>query len=94
YICKNCNTHIGSYSQIVSKQFIGRYGEALLLSDLVNISCGAAETRKLSTGEFIICKINCRSCDDYLGWKYLAAESKSQYYKNGMYALELSKVVK
>ncbi|KAH8841215.1 hypothetical protein MCOR27_004577 [Pyricularia oryzae] len=62
-------------------------------TNLVNVSIGRAESRRLSTGAHVVADINCLRCGIKVGWKYIDAREPSQRYKIGKFILETSHVV-
>jgi cell division septation protein DedD len=97
--CKTCSSQLAFASQILSRQFTGRRGRAVLVrppapgSDLANVAVGHTESRLLATGAHTVADITCTVCADTLGWKYVDAEHKSQHYKIGCFILELKCVL-
>ena len=64
---------------------------ALLLRTAVNVEPSSpTRTEQLSTGVYRLVDVRCRSCHTHLGWKYLAAESQEQRYKEGAVLLGIS----
>jgi hypothetical protein len=49
---------------------------------------GEASERSMTTGRHILRDINCKSCDEVLGWKYDKAYEASEKYKEGKFVLE------
>lgn len=62
-------------------------------TNLVNVSVGRAEARRLATGSHVVADINCLRCGIKVGWKYIDAREPSQRYKIGKFILETSHVV-
>lgn len=94
YGCKQCRTHLSSYSQIMSKDYRGKTGDAYLMNHVVNVIESTPETRSMITGDYIVCDILCHWCRTLVGWKYLESERKDQRYKEGTYVLELQTICK
>lgn len=59
---------------------------------LPNTITQKAVPRKLVTGLHTVADINCLFCGSGLGWRYIAAEEKSQRYKVGKYILETQRI--
>ncbi|KAJ4895932.1 Protein yippee-like [Raphanus sativus] len=93
YSCKHCNTHLTKEQDIMSKSFQGRYGQAYLFNNVVNISIGDKEDRILITGLHTVTDIFCVGCGINVGWKYVTAHDINQKYKEGKSVLELYKIV-
>ncbi|GAV56221.1 hypothetical protein ZYGR_0BA01270 [Zygosaccharomyces rouxii] len=92
YGCRCCRTHLSSSSQIMSKDYRGKTGDAYLMSKLVNVIDGNIETRPMITGDYLVCDVLCHWCKSLVGWKYLESERKDQRYKEGKYIMELQTV--
>ncbi|TVU45556.1 hypothetical protein EJB05_05045 [Eragrostis curvula] len=88
YSCKDCSTHLGLASDIVSKAFHCKHGKAYLFHKVVNVTVGVKEDRLMVTGLHTISDIFCGGCGVIVGWKYEAAHERSQKYKEGKYILE------
>lgn len=92
YGCRRCRTHLSSSTQIMSKDYRGKTGDAFLMSKVVNVIEGSIETRPMITGDYLVCDILCHWCKSLLGWKYLESERKDQRYKEGKYILEVQTI--
>lgn len=105
--CAKCNTDLCLTSQIISKGFTGRHGRAYLVqgqpshtrlhhpsppSALPNTYQNKAVPRQLVTGHHTVSDISCAVCGTVLGWKYVAAEEESQWYKVGKFILETKRI--
>ncbi|KNC78767.1 hypothetical protein SARC_08808 [Sphaeroforma arctica JP610] len=89
YVCKNCQTHLSSPDDIISKSFQGAYGRAFLFNAVVNLcETGEPEDRNMTTGRHTVVDVMCKKCETVLGWKYKKAHEASQKYKEGKYILE------
>lgn len=92
YGCRRCRTHLSSSTQIMSKDYRGKTGDAFLMTRVVNVIEGSVETRPMITGDYLVCDILCHWCKSLLGWKYLESERKDQRYKEGKYILEVKTI--
>ncbi|QLQ79016.1 hypothetical protein HG537_0B03630 [Torulaspora globosa] len=92
YGCRRCRTHLSSSTQIMSKDYRGKTGDAYLMTKVVNVIEGSVETRPMITGDYLVCDILCHWCKSLLGWKYLESERKDQRYKEGKYILEVQTI--
>ncbi|KAK9935887.1 hypothetical protein M0R45_012760 [Rubus argutus] len=92
--CRCCKVDTASHSEIVSKEYQGRYGRAYLFNNVVNISLGPIEERQLISGLHTVSDIYCSSCQQILGWKYEKAYEPSQKFKEGLYILEKERLMK
>merc|ERR1712096_453452 len=88
YKCKECNTHLTTYSDIISKAFRGRTGRAFLYQRVVNVEFGPQEERLLTTGLHTVRDVFCKICHRNVGWKYDDAFEKNQKYKIGKFCIE------
>jgi hypothetical protein len=87
-ICTGCGTHLATPEEVISKQFQGQHGNAYLMYKVVNVSTGAAQERRMTTGLHVVMDVFCIVCQKLLGWKYETAYEESQKYKEGKYILE------
>ncbi|BFG36397.1 hypothetical protein CerSpe_226710 [Prunus speciosa] len=88
YSCKHCKTHLALVDDILSKSFHCRHGKAYLFRNVVNVTLGEKEERIMITGLHTVADIFCVSCGSMVGWRYEAAQEKSQKYKEGKFILE------
>lgn len=55
---------------------------AFLFRKGINVEpCGSLRQETLSTGNYTIVDVSCRSCCAVLGWRYIQAEKADQKYK-------------
>ncbi|KIR52008.1 hypothetical protein I315_05649 [Cryptococcus gattii Ru294] len=87
-MCRHCGNHLAVSEGIISKQFTGQHGRAILVHTVVNTYSGEAEDREMRTGRHTVRDIYCRVCHTTLGWKYDFAFEHDQKYKEGKYILE------
>lgn len=88
--CSRCGTHLSTSNQIISHAFHGQHGKAILVNDVINVTEGEPEDRRMSTGLHQVCDIYCIGCSTVLGWRYVHAYESSQKYKEGKYILEVT----
>ncbi|VVA14232.1 PREDICTED: yippee [Prunus dulcis] len=93
YSCKHCKTHLALADHILSKLFHCRHGKAYLFHNVVNVTLGEKEERIMITGLHTVADIFCVSCGSMVGWRYEAAQEKSQKYKEGKFILERFKIL-
>ncbi|MCL7027513.1 hypothetical protein MKW94_024392 [Papaver nudicaule] len=93
YSCKYCHTHLALREDIISKAFHCRHGKAYLFNKIANFTVGETEERMMMTGVHSVCDIFCVGCGSIVGWKYVAAQEKSQRYKEGKFILERFQVL-
>ena len=86
--CASCGAHVAPLAALVSTNFTGRSGPALLVSRVVNVVAGAAEGRVLRSGPHVVRDLVCAGCGALLGWDYLRASSPAEEYKVGKAVLE------
>ncbi|KAL5700203.1 hypothetical protein ACHQM5_025680 [Ranunculus cassubicifolius] len=91
--CKCCRVDLACYYDIRAHNFVGRCGDAYLFRDVVNVSPGPTEIRQLISGLHAVKDIYCCSCQQLLGWKYEKAYEEDQMYKEGMYVLEMQRII-
>ncbi|CCH61817.1 hypothetical protein TBLA_0F02780 [Henningerozyma blattae CBS 6284] len=92
YGCKSCRSHLSSQTQIMSKDYRGKTGDAYLMNNVVNVTMGDVEKRTMITGDYLVCDIHCHWCNSVVGWKYLKSQRNDQKYKEGKYILELKMI--
>lgn len=88
FVCRDCGNHLAVGESVLSKQFHGQHGRALLVHHAVNVYCGEADEREMRTGKHTVRDVFCRVCHTVLGWKYDFAYEADQKYKEGRYILE------
>ena len=94
YACKECKAHFSSKSQVISKNFTGKYGRAFLVHKMLNVNEGPSEEKMLLTGIHIVRDIFCKSCSAYVGWTYVKAYEFSERYKEGKCIMERNQTMK
>eukprot|EP00164_Ancoracysta_twista_P001720 GFYU01002254.1.p1 GENE.GFYU01002254.1~~GFYU01002254.1.p1 ORF type:complete len:117 (-),score=28.21 GFYU01002254.1:478-828(-) len=94
YTCADCKTHFASFDEIMSKAFRGRTGKAYLFNEVVNVTPGPLEDRKLTTGLHTVADVYCNCCNALVGWKYETAYEESQRYKEGKFIMEKAKMIR
>eukprot|EP00400_MALV-I_sp_L67-5_P000872 gene872-785_t len=86
--CSNCGTHFALCRDLLSTNFRGRTGAAMLFDKVVNVTTGPPEDSVMTTGLHTIRIIYCLDCHENVGWKYEVAFEDDQKYKEGRYILE------
>ncbi|GAA5996915.1 uncharacterized protein JCM10292_006083 [Rhodotorula paludigena] len=86
--CRRCRTHLSTTDQIESKNFNGQHGRAYLFTTVVNVTCGPAEDRPMTTGLHTVRDVMCAKCGETVGWKYDFAYEAAQKYKENKFILE------
>ncbi|KAF7830748.1 protein yippee-like [Senna tora] len=94
YRCKNCQNPIAYRTDLLSKKFLAKSGEAYMFSYARNIIAGQKRDKQLMTGLYTIADIYCSNCGEELGWKYLHAYDLKQKFKEGRFIIEKSKILK
>ncbi|CCC68054.1 hypothetical protein NCAS_0A14960 [Naumovozyma castellii] len=92
YGCRLCRTHLSSSTQIISRDYKGKLGNAYLMENLLNIVEGKQQEKVMVTGKYTICEIHCHLCKKVIGWKYLKSNASSQKFKVGKYIMEMNTV--
>eukprot|EP00347_Sterkiella_histriomuscorum_P000518 403375541 len=88
YECGVCQTHFTKASDLISKNFHGKTGQAFLFNNAVNVFKGPEEEKVLMTGLHKVCDIHCRNCMKIVGWTYIYAHNQSEKYKEGKFIIE------
>ncbi|KAK7382760.1 hypothetical protein VNO80_01817 [Phaseolus coccineus] len=94
YKCRNCQIPIAYRSELLSKNYMGKTGQAFMFSHARNIVFGQKEEKSLITGVYTIAAIFCSNCGEEFGWKYLQASEARQNFKEGKFVIECSKISK
>ncbi|KAH3668037.1 hypothetical protein OGAPHI_001791 [Ogataea philodendri] len=87
---RQCLTHLSSSNMIISDEYTGKTGDALLIYNVVNVLFGEPEVREMTSGMYTVCDIKCHQCHKLLGWKYLKSHQTSQKFKEQRYILEIN----
>jgi hypothetical protein len=90
YQCIDCGCDLALVSSVISRNFRGRTGTAILVPQLMNVLLGPLEDSKMTTGAHVIRVVYCSGCLENLGWYYETAFEDNQIYKEGKYILEES----
>ncbi|KAL0208597.1 hypothetical protein P9112_011184 [Eukaryota sp. TZLM1-RC] len=91
--CVECGNEVAYTRHILSENFTGSSGPALLVDHCVNVSYGDVQQRMMITGKHDIVDVICDQCDLILGWRYLATVQPDQQYKINKFVLECEFVV-
>ncbi|CAK7324229.1 unnamed protein product [Dovyalis caffra] len=94
YSCGNCRNPLAFHSDLLSKAFKAKSGQAYMFSHVMNVVLGQKEDRQLITGKYTIAGIFCSNCRQELGWKYVRAFDPAQRYKEGNFIVEKLKLAK
>jgi len=91
YVCRDpkCLCPFASEAQLISRNFKGSYGAAILFEKASNVILGKTLKREMLTGEHIIRPVFCKKCRTDLGWKYEYTKNDDQRYKEGKFVLEV-----
>lgn len=77
-----CGLDVASEQSLVWEGYMGANIPAFLFRKGINVEpCGALRQESLSTGNYTIVDVRCRSCCAVLGWQYVQAEKADQKYK-------------
>mmetsp|Transcript_51629 Transcript_51629/g.93008 ORF Transcript_51629/g.93008 Transcript_51629/m.93008 type:complete len:118 (-) Transcript_51629:96-449(-) len=88
YSCSGCGAHFAQYKELLSTNFRGRTGNALLFNNVINVTAGPLEDSVMTTGLHTIRCLYCVVCQERVGWKYEVAFEEDQKYKEGRFILE------
>ncbi|KAK7386236.1 hypothetical protein VNO78_26304 [Psophocarpus tetragonolobus] len=94
YRCRNCQNPVAFRSELLSKKYLAKTGQAFLFSHARNIVYGPKQERNLITGLYTIADIFCSKCGEELGWKYLHASETREKFKEGKFIIEKAKILK
>ena len=87
--CKLCGQELAGVSDVVSRDFTGHTGPAILFDNVVNVVEGPAEPRRLQTGQHVVANISCLPpCSHVVGWMYIKCP-QDQAYKLGKAVMEV-----
>ncbi|KAL9243622.1 hypothetical protein vseg_017486 [Gypsophila vaccaria] len=88
YRCKFCDNPLALVDDVLSRSFHCSQGRAYLFENVVNVSVGLEEDRRMLSGMYAVADVSCCGCGQLLGWKYMIACDKNQKYKEGKVVLE------
>ncbi|KAI0327618.1 yippee-domain-containing protein [Cubamyces sp. BRFM 1775] len=91
-VCGQCATRIAHTSQIVSRAFRGHAGKAALFTTAKNIILDPPSILLMDSGAYTIQEFICKSCESYLGWKFMRAHDGPERWKEGHFIVELDLV--
>ncbi|KAL0080662.1 hypothetical protein J3Q64DRAFT_1001985 [Phycomyces blakesleeanus] len=94
YSCSTCHSHVACHDSIISKVSSGKHGPGYLVDEVVNVGMGEREERVLPSGPHIIADIYCCVCHATIGWKHIIASKEEERYKDGLWMIEQTRVVK
>ncbi|KAG5498850.1 hypothetical protein JKF63_03139 [Porcisia hertigi] len=86
--CAFCGAHFCVAEDVVSDNFRGRHGKALLVSRCENSYFGHQEEKQLMTGLHRVRDVFCSNCDKYVGWGYDFAVDEREMYKMQRFVIE------
>ncbi|KAK7286713.1 hypothetical protein RJT34_21912 [Clitoria ternatea] len=94
YRCKNCQNPVAFRSELLSKNYLAKSGQAFLFSHARNIVVGPKQDKSLITGVYTLANIFCIKCGEELGWKYIQAYEAKGKFKEGKFIIERAKIAK
>ena len=59
-------------SDLISKSFHGKTGQAYLFNKAVNVFVGPQSEKELMTGKHIVVDVYCVQCKIIIGWSYVS----------------------
>src|SRR5947199_388173 len=72
-VCASCGANWALHDQVMSTQFRGRLGRAVMVYDAVNVRAGPPVERQLLSGHYTISELACAGCGTLaVGWRYLS----------------------
>lgn len=93
YACRTCHAHLAKEAHLKSVNFHALSGDAYLFSAVCNVRRGALLEKTMTTGAHTTADIACCGCGTVVGWYYHEAVERAQFYKEGMYILELARIL-
>lgn len=90
--CRQCHMHLTTYAELLSSNFTGLHGRAVLVGKVVNVTPATPEDREMRTGRYTIQDVTCSRCGTYLGWYYLRAFEHDEKYKQSKWILERERI--
>lgn len=73
YSCKYCGVDFCYESDLISKSFHGKTGQAYLFNKAVNIFVGPQSEKDMMTGKHIVVDVYCVQCKIVIGWSYVSS---------------------
>lgn len=92
--CKHCGAHLAVESDLMSNDFVGKFGQAKLFHHVSNVSQYDRHKATMRTGTFLVDLIKCQNCESYVGWTYIKSYTRNETYKEGKYILEVRQISK
>ncbi|XP_038686254.1 protein yippee-like At4g27740 [Tripterygium wilfordii] len=92
FSCKTCSNPLAFPTDLLSKNFLAKSGQAYMFSHVMNVVLGPKEDRQLLTGRFTISTAYCGICKQELGWMYVQAYDIKNRFKEGRFVVEKSKI--
>ena len=72
FSCKYCGVDFCYQSDLISKNFHGKTGQAFLFNKCVNVFAGPQSEKEMMTGKHICVDIYCVKCCIIIGWSYVS----------------------
>ncbi|KAG5368639.1 Protein yippee-like protein [Yarrowia sp. C11] len=92
YCCISCKSHLSRNDDLKSKSFKGKFGDAFLFDQVVNVKKAEPVMKNMITGQYLVQDITCAQCGSDVGWTYVKSLEEAEKYKEGMYILEVEKI--
>ncbi|KAI0088934.1 hypothetical protein BDY19DRAFT_1057086 [Irpex rosettiformis] len=89
YRCKSCRAHITPKTSVLSSEFRGTSGRAILCRDARNVSLAPVTLLLMNSGAYRVQNSSCSGCDTIIGWRFVSATEKTEQWKEGHFILEL-----
>ncbi|KAI0699149.1 hypothetical protein C8T65DRAFT_659973 [Cerioporus squamosus] len=87
--CSECHTRIAHTSSLVSTAFRGHSGKAAMFTETRNIALDPPSILLMDSGTYTIQEFICKTCEAYLGWRFVRAHDVPERWKEGHFILEL-----
>ncbi|KAG5360847.1 Protein yippee-like MOH1 [Yarrowia sp. B02] len=92
YCCISCKSHLSRNDDLESKEFKGKFGDAFLFDQVVNVKKAEPVLKNMITGQYIVQDITCAQCGSDVGWTYVKSLKETERYKEGKFILEVEKI--
>ncbi|RDX45409.1 hypothetical protein OH76DRAFT_1408177 [Lentinus brumalis] len=87
--CSECHTRIAHTSGLISTAFRGHSGKAAMFTETRNIALDPPSILLMDSGTYTIQEFICKTCEAYLGWRFVRAHDGPERWKEGHFILEL-----
>ncbi|KAM5541855.1 hypothetical protein V8D89_004584 [Ganoderma adspersum] len=89
FVCAQCHTRVAHTARLVSTAYRGHAGKAALFSAMRNVALDPPSILLMDSGAYTIQEFICKTCETYLGWRFVRAHDGPERWKEGCFVLEL-----